>query len=66
MTGEDWEVAHAAFEDPKRKTEAYYQLSYTRQMKSRTDYIPGAYVSSCAARSASMSTSRSSPPAGLS
>jgi hypothetical protein len=33
-------------------------------VKSRTDYIPGAYVPSCAARSASISASRRSPAAG--
>ena len=32
------------FKDPKKKTGAYYQLSYTRQMKSRTEYVPRAYV----------------------
>lgn len=28
------------YKDPKRQTGAYYQLSYTREMKSRTEYIP--------------------------
>jgi hypothetical protein len=32
------------FKDPKGKTGAYYQLSYTRQMKSRTEYVPRVYV----------------------
>ena len=32
------------FKDPRRKTGAYYQLSYTRQMKSRTEYVSRAYV----------------------
>ena len=27
------------FKDPKKRRGAYYQLSYTWQMKSRTDYI---------------------------
>ena len=27
------------YKDPKNKTGSYYQLSYTRDMKSRTDYI---------------------------
>jgi hypothetical protein len=32
------------FKDPKRRTGAYYQFSYTRQIKGRSDYIPSAYV----------------------
>ena len=28
------------FKDPKARTGAYYQLSFTLDMKSRTDYIP--------------------------
>lgn len=28
------------FKDPKTRTGAYYQLSFTLEMKSRTDYIP--------------------------
>jgi hypothetical protein len=28
------------FKDPKTRTGAYYQLSFTLDMKSRTDYIP--------------------------
>lgn len=28
------------FKDPKARTGAYYQLSFTLKMKSRTDYIP--------------------------
>ena len=28
------------YKDPKRRTGAYYQLSYTREMKSRTEYVP--------------------------
>ena len=28
------------YKDPKNQTGPYYQLSYTRDMKSRTDYIP--------------------------
>ena len=32
------------FKDPKNKAGAYYQLSYTRQMKSRTEYVPREYV----------------------
>lgn len=28
------------FKDPKARTGAYYQLSFTLEMKSRTDYIP--------------------------
>ena len=27
------------YKDPKNQTGSYYQLSYTRDMKSRTDYI---------------------------
>ncbi len=27
------------YKDPKNQTGAYYQLSYTRQMKSRTEYV---------------------------
>ena len=32
------------FKDPKRHLGAYYQLSYTWQMKSRTDYIARAFL----------------------
>jgi hypothetical protein len=32
------------FKDPKNKAGAYYQLSYTRQMKSRTEYVPREHV----------------------
>ena len=28
------------YKDPRRLNGLYYQLSYTRDMKSRTDYIP--------------------------
>jgi hypothetical protein len=28
------------YKDPENKKGAYFQLSYTRDMKSRTDYIP--------------------------
>lgn len=28
------------FKDPKARSGPYYQLSYTRQMKSRTEYVP--------------------------
>jgi hypothetical protein len=28
------------YKDPKAKTGAYYQLSYTRDMQSRTQYVP--------------------------
>ncbi len=28
------------FKDPKARTGAYYQLSFTLDMKSRTDYVP--------------------------
>src|SRR5437762_1015187 len=28
------------YRDPKERKRAYYQLSYTHQMKSRTEYIP--------------------------
>lgn len=28
------------YKDPQNQTGPYYQLSYTREMKSRTDYIP--------------------------
>ena len=33
------------YKDPKTKSGPYYQLSYTRAMKSRTQYIPRAWVS---------------------
>jgi hypothetical protein len=32
------------YKDPKNRTGAYYQLSYTRDMRSRTDYVPRDYV----------------------
>ena len=32
------------FKDPKKKIGAYYQLSYTLNMKSKTEYIKKAYV----------------------
>lgn len=28
------------YKDPENKAGAYYQLSYTREMKSRTEYVP--------------------------
>lgn len=28
------------YKDPKNRAGPYYQLSYTHQMKSRTDYVP--------------------------
>ena len=28
------------YKDPKNRSGPYYQLSYTREMKSRTEYIP--------------------------
>lgn len=28
------------FKDPKSQSGPYYQLSYTRQMRSRTEYVP--------------------------
>ena len=28
------------YKDPKHQSGAYYQLSYTRDMKSRTEYVP--------------------------
>ena len=28
------------YKDPKNRRGAYYQLSYTRDMKSRTEYVP--------------------------
>ena len=28
------------YKDPESQTGAYYQLSYTREMKSRTEYVP--------------------------
>jgi hypothetical protein len=33
------------YKDPKSQSGPYYQLSYTRQMKSRTEYIPRESVS---------------------
>ena len=32
------------YKDAKNQKGAYYQLSYTRDMKSRTDYVPRDYV----------------------
>jgi hypothetical protein len=32
------------YKDPKRQSGSYYQLSYTRQMKSRTEYISREWV----------------------
>jgi hypothetical protein len=32
------------YKDPQARSGPYYQLSYTRDMKSRTDYIPRASV----------------------
>ena len=32
------------YKDPQARSGPYYQLSYTRDMKSRTDYIPRDYV----------------------
>ena len=32
------------FKDPERKAGAYWQISYTRQMKSRTEYVRGEWV----------------------
>jgi len=32
------------FKDPRRKTGAYWQISYTRQMKSRTEYVRKEWV----------------------
>lgn len=32
------------YKDPKNQRGAYYQLSYTRDMRSRTDYVPRDYV----------------------
>lgn len=32
------------FKDPKGQSGPYYQLSYTREMKSRTEYIPRDWV----------------------
>ncbi len=32
------------YRDPENQTGAYYQLSYTHEMKSRTDYIRREYV----------------------
>lgn len=28
------------YKDPEKRKGAYYQLSYTRQMRSRTEYVP--------------------------
>lgn len=28
------------YKDPERRKGAYYQLSYTREMRSRTEYVP--------------------------
>jgi len=32
------------YKDPQRQSGAYYQLSYTLDMKSRTEYVPREYV----------------------
>jgi hypothetical protein len=32
------------YKDPERKVGPYYQLSYTREMRSRTEYIPRDHV----------------------
>jgi len=32
------------FKDPQHRTGAYWQISYTRQMKSRTEYVHKEYV----------------------
>ena len=32
------------YKDPKQRTGAYWQLSYTRQMKSRTEYVRQEWV----------------------
>jgi hypothetical protein len=32
------------YKDPKNRRGAYYQLSYTREMKSRTEYVPREHV----------------------
>jgi hypothetical protein len=32
------------YKDPKNRRGGYYQLSYTRDMRSRTDYVPHDYV----------------------
>jgi hypothetical protein len=32
------------YHNPKEKTGAYYQLSYTHKMKSRTDYVRPEFV----------------------
>ena len=37
------------YKDPQAQSGPYYQLSYTRDMKSRTDYIPRDCVPRCAA-----------------
>jgi hypothetical protein len=33
------------YKDPKSRAGPYYQLSYTHQMKSRTDYVPRSALS---------------------
>ena len=32
------------YQDPQQRTGAYWQISYTRQMKSRTEYVRKEYV----------------------
>ncbi len=32
------------YKDPENQRGAYYQLSYTRQMRSRTEYVPRDYL----------------------
>jgi hypothetical protein len=32
------------YKDPKNRRGAYYQISYTRDMKSRTEYVPRPYL----------------------
>jgi len=32
------------YKDPENQSGAYYQLSYTREMRSRTEYVPRDYL----------------------
>jgi hypothetical protein len=47
------------YKDPKRRRGAYYQLSYTRDMKSRTEYVPREHVGAVRAQIATYKRFRS-------
>ena len=53
------------YKDPQHHVGAYWQISYTRRMKSRTEYVRNEWVRRCAARSPPTSGSNASLTAGL-